>query len=55
MRLWNKVVTMESKNAGMVPFFWEIGQDINRTNGSVLRSYQLDGVFEGAALGKYPF
>ena len=55
VRLWNKVVTMESKNAGMVPFFWEIGQDINRTNGSVLRSYQLDGVFEGAALGKYPF
>ena len=55
VRLWNKVVTMESKNAGMVPFYWETGQDINRTNGSIIRSYQLDGVFEGAAIGKYPF
>ena len=55
VKLWNKVVTEESKNAGMVPFFWETGQDINRRDGSVLRTYQLDGVFEGAALGKYPF
>ncbi len=55
VRLWNKVVTEESKNAGMVPFFWETGQDINRANGAVLKSTQLDGVFEGAALGKYPF
>ncbi len=55
VKLWNKVVTEESKNAGMVPFFWEIGQDINRANGVVLKSTQLDGVFEGAALGKYPF
>ncbi len=55
VKLWNKVVTQESKNAGMVPFFWETGQDINRANGSVLKSTQLDGVFEGAALGKYPF
>ncbi len=55
VKLWNKVVTEESKNAGMVPFFWETGQDINRANGSVLKSTQLDGVFEGAALGKYPF
>lgn len=55
VRLWNKVVTEESKNAGMVPFFWETGQDISRSNGSVLNSIQLDGVFEGAALGKYPF
>ncbi len=54
-RLWAKVVTEESKNAGMVPFFWEVGGDINRSNGSVKNSLQLDGVFEGAALGKYPF
>lgn len=55
VRLWNKVVTEESKNAGMVPFFWEIGQDISRSDGSVKNSLQLDGVFEGASAGKYPF
>ena len=54
-RLWNKVVTEESKNAGMVPFFWETGGDINRADGSVIRSFQLDGVLEGASQGKYPF
>ncbi|MDE6741570.1 MAG: cellulase family glycosylhydrolase [Muribaculaceae bacterium] len=55
VRLWNKIVTEESKNAGMVPFFWETGGDIDRSNGTVKNSLQLDGVFEGAALGKYPF
>lgn len=54
-RLWAKVVTRESKNAGMVPFFWEVGGDIDRSNGKVKNSLQLDGVFEGAAEGKYPF
>lgn len=54
-RLWAKVVTEESKNAGCVPFFWEVGGDIDRSNGSIRNSLQLDGVFEGAALGKYPF
>lgn len=55
VRLWNKVVTRESKKAGMVPFFWETGGDINRTTGNKLSNLQLDGVFEGAAEGKYPF
>lgn len=54
-RLWAKVVTRESKNAGMVPFFWETGGDINRTTGEIKNSLQIDGVFEGAAEGKYPF
>lgn len=53
--LWNREVTREAKNAGCVPFFWETGGDINRRDGSIIRTYQLDGVFEGAALGKYPF
>ncbi|MDE6287091.1 MAG: cellulase family glycosylhydrolase, partial [Muribaculaceae bacterium] len=52
---WNLVVTREAKNAGCVPFFWETGGDINRRDGSVRRSYQLDGVLKGAAEGKYPF
>ena len=52
---WNLVVTREAKNAGCVPFFWETGGDINRLDGSVRRTYQLDGLFKGAAEGNYPF
>ncbi|MDE6269980.1 MAG: cellulase family glycosylhydrolase [Muribaculaceae bacterium] len=55
LRDWNQVVTREAKNAGCVPFFWETGGDINRRDGSVRRSYQLDGLFAGAAEGHYPF
>ena len=55
VRCWNKTVTEESKNAGLVPFYWETGQDICRIDGTVDRYYQLQGVLEGAALGKYPF
>lgn len=53
--LWNRVVTREAKNAGCVPFFWETGGDINRRDGSIIRTYQLEGLFIGAAEGKYPF
>ena len=53
--LWNREVTREAKNAGCVPFFWETGGDISRRDGSVIRSYQLDGLFLGASEGKYPF
>ncbi|MDE7347599.1 MAG: cellulase family glycosylhydrolase [Muribaculaceae bacterium] len=52
---WNRVVTREAKNAGCVPFFWETGGDINRRDGSINRTYQLDGLFLGASEGKYPF
>ncbi len=55
LRLWNLVVTREAKNAGCVPFFWETGGDISRRDGSIIRPYQLEGLFEGAAIGKYPF
>ncbi len=55
MRDWNLVVTREAKNAGYVPFFWDTGGDINRRDGSVRRSYQLEGLFAGAAEGTYPF
>ncbi len=53
--LWNRVVTREAKNAGCVPFFWETGGDINRRDGSIIRTYQLEGLFLGASEGKYPF
>jgi len=52
---WNRVVTREAKNAGAVPFYWETGGDINRTNGATRHTRQLDGVFAGAAEGNYPF
>ncbi len=55
LRYWNKIVTQEAKNAGMVPFYWEIGLDINRADGSIIRPYQLEGVLEGVETGKYPF
>lgn len=48
-------MTRESKNAGLVPFFWETGNDISRSDGSIKNSLQLDGVFQGAEEGKYPF
>lgn len=54
-RLWNRVVTREAKNAGCVPFFWETGGDINRRDGTLTRTYQIEGVMEGAAEGTYPF
>lgn len=52
---WNLVVTREAKKAGCVPFFWETGNDINRRDGSIKRAYQLEGVFQGAKEGNYPF
>ncbi len=55
LRDWNIVVTREAKNAGCVPFFWETGSHINRTNGSLNCTYQIEGVFQGASEGKYPF
>lgn len=55
VRDWNITVTREAKNAGLTPFFWEIGQDINRLNGTIMRNYVIDGVIDGAAAGKYPF
>lgn len=55
LRYWNVVVTREAKNAGCVPFFWETGGHINRKDGSIRCTYQLEGLFEGASAGKYPF
>lgn len=55
LRDWNIVVTREAKNAGCVPFFWETGGHINRTTGKLNCTYQIEGVFQGAAEGKYPF
>lgn len=53
--LWNRVVTRECINAGLVPFFWETGNDINRLDGKIKNHLQLDGVLQGAEEGVYPF
>lgn len=52
---WNEYQTMSAKNHGCVPFYWETGGDINRTNGKVLKQYAIDGLMRGASAGVYPF
>lgn len=52
---WNEYQTMSAKNHGCVPFYWETGGDINRTNGKAIKQYAIDGLMRGAAAGIYPF
>ncbi|MCM1356255.1 MAG: cellulase family glycosylhydrolase [Staphylococcus sp.] len=52
---WTEYITRSAKNHGCVPFYWETGGDINRTNGSALNPYLTDALMKGAADGKYPF
>lgn len=52
---WTEVVTREAKNNGLVPFFWETGSEMDRTNGSVLNQPVIDAIMTGAAAGTYPF
>lgn len=47
---WNEVVTREALKNGCVPFYWEIGQDINRNNGQPLNAYAIDGIMRGKQL-----
>ncbi len=52
---WTRFVTKTAKDNGCVPFYWETGGDINRTNGSVRLKYAIDGLMQGASEGIYPF
>lgn len=52
---WNECVTREAKNAGCIPFYWETGGDVRRTDGAARNAYAIDGIMRGAAAGKYPF
>ncbi len=52
---WNEAVTVAAKNAGLAPFYWETGGDINRRNGTATCQYAIDGLMRGAEAGKYPF
>lgn len=52
---WTEYVTKSAKNHGCVPFLWETGGDINRTNGSLTNAYLFNALMNGAAAGSYPF
>lgn len=52
---WNKVVTREAKNHGLVPFHWETGSEVNRNTGAAIDSYAIDGIMSGAGEGQYPY
>lgn len=52
---WTEYVTKTAKNNGCVPFYWETGGDINRSNGSVINQYVIDALMSGANAGVYPF
>lgn len=52
---WTKCVTDYAKDNGCVPFYWETGGDISRTNGTAKNAYVITALMEGAAAGIYPF
>lgn len=52
---WNEYITKTAKNNGCVPFYWETGGDILRTNGTAKNAYAINALMTGAAAGTYPF
>lgn len=44
---WNEVVTRAALTNGCVPFYWEIGGDIDRTLGVAKNAYAIDGIMRG--------
>ncbi len=52
---YGEYVAKVAKNNGCVPFYWETGSIINRTNGSVKKQAIVDGLIKGANEGKYPW
>ncbi|MFG6380786.1 MAG: cellulase family glycosylhydrolase [Muribaculum sp.] len=53
--LWNEVVTREARKNGCIPFYWETGGDINRTDGKAKCQYAIDGIMRGLQASTYPF
>lgn len=52
---WTEYVTKTARKNGCVPFYWETGGDINRTNGSARNAYAIDAIMKGASESDYPF
>ncbi len=51
---WNEVVTREARKNGCIPFYWETGGDIDRTNGSAINAEAINGIMR-AATTELPF
>lgn len=43
------------KERGLIPFVWDTGELIRRTDGSVTKQYMIDAIMEGADAVSYPF
>ena len=41
---WNEVVTRAALHNECVPCYWETGGDINRTTGTAINTYAIDGI-----------
>ena len=52
---YGEYVAKVAKNNGCVPFYWETGSVINRTDGTVKKQAVVDGLVKGASEGKYPW
>ena len=52
---YGEYVAKVAKNNGCVPFYWETGSIINRTDGTVKKQAVVDGLMKGANEGKYPW
>lgn len=52
---WNEVVTREARNNGCLPFYWETGGDISRSNGQAINQYAIDGIMRGVSASTYPY
>ncbi len=52
---WTKFLTKTAKNYGLVPFYWETSEDINRTDGTARNQYAIDAIMEGSSEGTYPY
>jgi aryl-phospho-beta-D-glucosidase BglC (GH1 family) len=52
---FNKLVTREAKNYGLVPFMWDTGEGMSRTTGAITKDYIIPAIMEGAAEGSYPY
>lgn len=52
--LYDETVTREAKNHGMVPFYWDTGNVINRNTGEIKDSYAIEGILKGAEEGSFP-
>lgn len=58
-RDFNRCVTEQAKNYGLIPFYWDNGAAdfslINRANNTVGDALLLEAIMAGAQAGRYPF